>query len=265
MTEGMQVGLSDVNIPLLEFDSDTVALVDPWRNQTTAEAPTAAVACFFPEIVERLSSHGKAILDLPTGDPLWEIQYRGQRLAVFYPGVGAPLASYSLEKVIAAGSKTIVGCGGAGAVRSELAMGHHIIIVDSAVRDEGTSYHYLPPAREVQVDPMIVKALARIADCRDLPHIVGKTWTTDGLFRETMSRVARRRSEGCITVEMEASALLAVASFRKVQFGQYLYAGDDLSGEIWDDRDWRQATDIRHMLVELASDAALMLDGKLNL
>lgn len=258
-TQSVRVNASNRDVPLLEFDSDTEALVDPWRKQTTSGAPVAAVACFFPEIVERLGSHGKAILDLPTGDPLWEIQYRGERLGVFYPGIGAPLATYSLEKVIAAGTRTIVACGGAGVVRPELSMGHHVIIVDSAVRDEGTSYHYLPPAREVRADPDVVKTLVSIADSRDLPYMVGKTWTTDGLFRETISRVARRRSEGCLTVEMEASAMLAVASFRNVQFGQYLYAGDDLSGEIWDDRNWRQAIDIRQMLVELSSEAALNL------
>ena len=60
-------------------------------------------------------------------------------------------------------------------------------------------------------------------------------------------------------MEMEASALAAVAAFRGVTFGQYLYAGDDLSGKIWADRDWRKAFEVRELLVNLAAQAALML------
>ena len=63
---------------------------------------------------------------------------------------------------------------------------------------------------------------------------VGKTWTTDGFFRETKGKIARRTEEGCIAVDMECSAFLAVAKFRGVAFGQYLAAGDDVSGEEWD-------------------------------
>ena len=63
---------------------------------------------------------------------------------------------------------------------------------------------------------------------------IGKTWTTDGIYRETRGKVARRSQEGCIAVDMECSALMAVADFRGVVFGQYLAAGDDVSGEEWD-------------------------------
>jgi len=88
----------------------------------------------------------------------------------------------------------------------------------------------------------------------------GKTWTTDAIFRETAGKVARRRDEGCITVENEASALLAVGAFRGVRIGVMLYAGDDLSGDAWDGRDWTQAWDAQHRLLELAADAVLALD-----
>ena len=64
-----------------------------------------------------------------------------------------------------------------------------------------------------------------------MPFVTGKTWTTDGLYRETRGKVDRRVAEGCLTVEMEAAAFFAVAAFRGVSFGQLLYAGDDLSGD----------------------------------
>jgi len=140
-------------------------------------------------------------------------------------------------------------------------MGHHVITVTSAIRDEGTSYHYIPPSREVAVDPDVVQALSAIVTSREEQHIAGRTWTTDAYFRETSLRVATRRQEGCLTVEMEASALIAVSRFRGVRFGQYLYAGDDLTGEVWNDRNWWESPRRTH-LFELAADAALTLIGE---
>ncbi|WP_405101498.1 nucleoside phosphorylase [Micromonospora sp. NBC_01412] len=255
----MTVNPASGNVPLLEFDSDRSAFIDPAKTQPKVDAPAAAIACFFPETIEEMTSQGHRVLELPSREPLWEIEYRGKRLGLFYPGLGAPLASNSMERVIAAGCRTIIACGGAGAMRQDLRMGHHAIVVTAAVRDEGTSYHYLPPAREVVASPDVVAALTAVVNRRGIPTIAGRTWTTDGLFRETPRRVARRRAEGCLTVEMEASALLAVAEFRSIQFGQLLYAGDDLSGEVWDDRDWRQAVEVRRLLVDLAAETALAL------
>jgi GNAT superfamily N-acetyltransferase len=94
---------------------------------------------------------------------------------------------------------------------------------------------------------------------RGVPFLEGKTWTTDAPYRETTERIARRRQEGCLTVEMETSALTAVARFRGVSFAQYLYAGDDVSGEAWDHRRWNTAsarTDLFWLAVEAAARLA---------
>jgi uridine phosphorylase len=128
--------------------------------------------------------------------------------------------------------------------------------VSSAVRDEGTSYHYLAPARTVATDPAVVSAIEDVLRRSGVPFTTGTTWTTDAAYRETKEKVALRRSEGCITVEMEAAALLAVAHFRGVTLGQLLYAGDSLAGERWDHRDWVHAHDAREALFWLAADAA---------
>ena len=132
-------------------------------------------------------------------------------MAVFHPGVGAPLAASLFEDAIAHGCSSFVACGGAGALVPGLALGH-VVVPDAAVRDEGTSSHYLPPAREVAADPEAV-AVA-VLERNGVPHTVGKTWSTDAPYRETVGRIARRRAEGCITVEMEAAAFMAVARHR---------------------------------------------------
>ncbi len=140
----------------------------------------------------------------------------------------------------------------------DIAVGH-LIVVSSAVRDEGVSYHYLPPAREVTANAGAVQALMKILDDRDLPYRVGKTWTTDAPYRETAGKISRRKEEGCLVVEMESAALIAVAQFRNVIFGQALYGGDDLSGAEWDTRQWTSRRDIRKSLFWLCADACLTL------
>lgn len=113
----------------------------------------------------------------------------------------------------------------------------------------------LPPSREVAPSPRIIEAILATLSERDVPFVMGKTWTTDALYRETRAKAARRVAEGCVCVEMEAAACFAVAQFRDVSFGQMLYAGDDLSGEIWDDRGWIGHATGREAIFRLAVDA----------
>jgi uridine phosphorylase len=175
-----------------------------------------------------------------------------------HPGVGAPLAAAFLEEMIALGCTKFIACGGAGVLNAGLAVGH-LVIPTSAVRDEGTSYHYLPPGREVGPSPEGIAAIEAALEARHVPYVKGKTWTTDAVYRETPARVARRRNEGCLTVEMEAAAFFAVAQFREVTFAQILYSGDDLSGEAWDHRDWYRRESIRENVFWLAVEAAQRL------
>ena len=143
-------------------------------------------------------------------------------------------------------------------MEKDIAVGH-LIVVGSAVRDEGVSYHYLAPSREVTADPSAVAALRAVVEQRGLPYIQGKTWTTDAPYRETPGKIALRRADGCVAVEMEASALMAVARFRQVLLGQLLYGGDDLSGEQWDNRGWQSRREVRENLFWLSAEACLSL------
>lgn len=94
---------------------------------------------------------------------------------------------------------------------------------------------------------------------RDIPYLKAKTWTTDAIYRETRDKIALRVQEGCVTVEMEASAFFAVAQFLGVTLGQILYGGDDLSGTEWDGRKWISRRDVRENLVELCLELCLEL------
>lgn len=171
----------------------------------------------------------------------------------FHPGVGAPIAVGLLEEVIAFGCTKFVVVGGAGVLKKGLEVGK-LFLVSSAVRDEGTSYHYLPPGREVSAEPQALLRLEEALLRRKIPFTKAKTWTTDAPYRETQAMIDARVAEGCLTVDMEASALMAVAHFRKISLGQILYAGDDLSGEEWDERGWQSRAEIRESLFWLAAD-----------
>jgi uridine phosphorylase len=143
-------------------------------------------------------------------------------------------------------------------VRSDLTLGH-LIIVNSALRDEGTSHHYLPAGRHVDADLVAVGVVTRLLRERGVAFQTGRVWTTDAPYRETPAKIESRRAEGCIAVEMEAAALAAVAHFRGVPLGHLLYCADDLSSAAWDHRSWQTQADVRDNLLSLAASAALQL------
>lgn len=250
--------------PILEFDSSPLALIEPSHIiQPLPDMPIRCVLCFFQEAIRAVCGDGKAQVIHHLGseighNPVYLLEQNGQQLAVVHPGVGAPLAAACLEELIALGCKQFTACGGAGVLDRDLALGHVVIPV-SAVRDEGTSYHYLPPSREVAAHPEGVAALEKMLQMHQVPYVLGKTWTTDGIYRETPAKIQHRREEGCLTVEMEAAAFFAVAVFRHVTFAQILYSGDDLSGDAWDHRDWHKQASTREKLFWLAVEAVLAL------
>lgn len=254
-------------LPLLEDDLGEQGLIQPGAGilplDLDAAVPTCAVLCFFQELLDDLAARGEARrvgqLRSEIGPhPLYVVDADGRDVLVVHPGVGAPLAAGILEEVIALGCEGIVACGGAGALRADLALGHPVV-VDEAVRDEGTSFHYLAPSRTVRADPHGVEVLAGLLSAAGVEHLVGRSWTTDAFYRETPSRIERRRAEGCLTVEMEASAFMAVARFRGVAFAQLLYAGDSVADTSWDARGWDRALEVREGLFRLALRGAAAL------
>jgi uridine phosphorylase len=91
-----------------------------------------------------------------------------------------------------------------------------------------------------------------------LPYVNGKTWTTDAIFRETKGNMEKRRSEGCITVEMECASIMAVAQFRNVEAYQFLYAADCLDGVEWDARTFGNLPqDDREKFLRIAVEVAV--------
>jgi uridine phosphorylase len=248
--------------PILEFDPTREAVLEPCRLIKPVDVSERCVVCFFADVISKVVRERSPRLVYNCNSeigshPVYELEHEGRRVAFFHPGVGAPLAAGMLEEVAALGCRSFVACGGAGVLDREIAVGH-LVVPTSAVRDEGTSYHYLPPGREVEATPEAVAAVRRVLDRRRVPYVEGKTWTTDAFYRETPEKVRRRREEGCLTVEMEAAGFFAVARFRGLRFAQILYGGDDVSSETWDSRDWQKSS-VREKLFWLAVESCLEL------
>lgn len=266
MTDQSAAGTA--GIPLTEFDPDPSAVLLPEKVPYLPQLPERAVLCFFPEAMadwaergwlERIGAFGPDVGSQPVYlttaaapapvDPV-DADGTAEPVAVFHPGVGGPLAAHHLEQAIASGVRSAIACGGAGALVAS-GMGD-VSVPTSALRDEGTSFHYAPPSRILDADPEVVAVVRRELAERGVSATTGRTWTTDAIYRETPQRIAARIAEGCVTVEMENAALTAVAAFRGIRFGQILLMADDLSGGAWDERGWMSAWDARAKFLDLA-------------
>jgi uridine phosphorylase len=228
--------------------------------------PRACVLCFFQDVIDQLLDDDQlqeiTRLRSEMGwHPVYRYETPGGAVAMLHPGIGSPLAAGSLEEAIALGARRFIACGGAGVLDSSIEVGS-VLVPTAALRDEGTSFHYLPPARDVTVQPDAIATIESYLAAHQIDYRLVKTWTTDAFFRETLQRVASRRAEGCACVEMEMSALCAVAQFRGVTFAQLLYGGDDVGGEAWEHRGWNEHWTVRAQLTLWAAEIALALPAR---
>jgi uridine phosphorylase len=252
--------------PLFDFDPDPQAVIEPSRYFQAGTIPEHVVLTFFSESHRALVEAEQAPVLAHLGSlglryPIHGIQRQGRTVAFFRSYVGAAGAGAFLEELIALGGRKFMVCGGAGVLDSAVAQGH-LLLPTCALRDEGTSYHYLPADDEAKPGAQAVAALEAALTARKVPYLECRTWTTDGVYRETKAKVAARKAAGCLSVEMEAAAFFAIAQFRGVQLAQLLYAGDDVSGEAWDHRDWDKNMGVREMMLELCFEAVLGVDSK---
>ncbi len=167
-------------------------------------------------------------------EPVYSLNYNGKVFALYKTILGAPASVGTLEDVTeVVDTKKFVMFGGSGCLDKEIAHGK-IMIPNYAYRDEGTSYHYAAPQDYIEMKNYNI--VAEFMDSVKLPYIIGKTWTTDAFFRETENNILKRKQEGCISVEMECSAMQAVCNLRGLELYYFLTSGDLLDAPEWDQR-----------------------------
>lgn len=146
------------------------------------------------------------------------VESGGDRFGVIARTIGGPYAVLVAEQLAASGARVILGLTSAGRVSPSLKIPSLVVPV-KAVRDEGTSYHYLPAAETVDGDAALAAVLQEELSALGLPVIAGTVWTTDAPYRETAEQLERHASRGVLAVEMQAASLFAFGAARRVRCG----------------------------------------------
>ncbi len=150
-------------------------------------------------------------------------------------GSGAPFAGIAVEEYSALGVAGFVIVGIAGSLQPQVRVGE-LVLCDRALRDEGTSHHYLAPGRDVLPSAHLTRALRAALEEVGTHFASGPTWTIDAPYRETVAEIRRYRTHGIVTVEMEASAIFAIARYRKRQAAALFVVSDNLDDSGWEPR-----------------------------
>ncbi len=189
------------------------------RQKGITDAPVPKVCVLDPDgdLVRRLRCDERA-----GKDPNWACYHTelfrlnepGFEIGVVGCAVGAPFAVLVAEQLFESGCQLLINITSAGQL-VPLRPPPYFVLIERALRDEGTSHHYLAPARFAHAPPSLLDRLRGSFDDVGIPVVCGATWTTDAPFRETAAAITKHRAEGLLAVEMEAAALYAFAAARQ--------------------------------------------------
>lgn len=200
------------------------------KGRFTTDLPPNAVLCCQNKIVADLLQNKFGSLVTQTAIVSGRCcVLKGLNLAVVYrTGIGAPAAAIAVEELATLGVKNLVLFGYAGGLQPDMQPGD-TVVCQKALRDEGVSYHYLPESRYSYPSEPLTAAVLKNA----MPARLGPCWTTDAPYRETEVELKAYRKQGLLAVDMEASAVFAVAKYRKVQAAAMFVISDILSEQGW--------------------------------
>lgn len=225
----MLTGLNGVHAPPILADKDYAAasvfepanlLREARRQKGLPPADVPEICLLDPDgdIVRALCRAGRA--EASPGwacyhTELFEFEHAAMRFGIIGCAVGAAFAVLIAEELFASGCRLLVSMTSAGQIMP-LGNPPYFVVIDRALRDEGTSYHYLPPAEFADADPgLVARAMDALREAGQ-PVYRGATWTTDAPFRETATAIEANRARNILAVEMEAAALYAFAQARDV-------------------------------------------------
>ena len=230
------------DIPILEFDTDVSAVIMPNHEKLDLQLPKKAVYAFLGEHIDNYAKvhECKQVAEFVSATKLYPIyvtRYKGEDICLCQAPVGSAAAAQLLDWLMGYGVQQIISAGSCGALESFPE--NTFLVPTKALRDEGASYHYAPPSRFMEVNPLALKAIEKTLTEHGLKYQEVTTWSTDGFYRETREKVAYRKEEGCAVVEMECSALAACAQMRGAVWGQILFTADSLADvDKYDERNW---------------------------
>lgn len=245
-------------IPILEYDTEEQAVLMPGERWNYEFTENVVMLFMEPEIDDYVASHDCEVVgefvSVTKNFIVYKTVHKGEEITFCQAPLGGAGAVQIMEQLIKGGAKKIIAAGCCGSLVEDTEGDY--FIPTAALRQEGTSYHYLPPAREVLLDEEAILAIEKALIKNKMPYRKCKTWTTDGFYRETKEMIRYRKEEGYSVVEMECASMAACAKMRKVVFGQLLFTADSLADtENHDGRNW--GNDHFAYAMMLAFDAAL--------
>ncbi|MBU1159232.1 MAG: nucleoside phosphorylase [Candidatus Thermoplasmatota archaeon] len=176
-------------------------------------------------------------------------------IIVYRSAIGAPTAGMLLEELIASGIRRIIMIGLAGSITPRCRIGD-LVVPTWGIREEGTSYHYLPPGHPVKPSHETLAELK--AALGDIAYSEGGIWSTDAPFRESITKVQDYQKAGAVAVDMECTALMAISTFRKVDFVSLIVISDEVFRD-----EWSEGFDTDHLKKSINS-ACQVLKGFLS-
>lgn len=216
---------------MIKYDPEQETAFSPFDLKLDAK-PTKCLLIFDDEIWEDYVLSNQDLSTFPvtnaygrTFDTYRYTEKDKEKILLVYPTMGSAGSVCDMELLIASGIQKFVAFGTCGRLDKEIAQ-NTIILPTSAYREEGTSYHYLPDEDEIKVDESALKISEQIFKEHNFTYEKGKIWTTDAVYRETLGKIKLMQERGCLGVEMELSALLALAKYRDVKFTEFLIAED---------------------------------------
>lgn len=229
-------------LPILEFDTDTTAVIAPTHEGLNLKLPQKAVFAFLGDYIEKYAkkhscTQAGLFVSSTKSYPIYITQYEGTDICFCQAPVGAAAAVQILDWLIGYGVTEIISTGSCGVLEH---FPENVFLVPvKALRDEGTSYHYAKPSRFIELNTAAIQTIKATLNNRGLPYTEVVTWSTDGFYRETKAKIAYRKAEGCSVVEMECAALAACAQLRGAVWGELLFTADTLANsDAYSERNW---------------------------
>lgn len=180
------------NYPILEYDTNKEAKVNPIALADRPFNTDKMVITFFPEVMNKLKEEGRILLErtIAGENPIEIYCFTDADVLITLGFVGCPACGGNLDMFHAMGITKVMFCGGGGVLNPTIGVGQ-VLVVDGAIRDEGFSYHYIEPSKYIYTDEKVTDKIVNFLDKEGVSHLRGIVWTTDAIFRETEERIAR--------------------------------------------------------------------------
>jgi uridine phosphorylase len=259
--------MQDKKFPIGEYYGDQMKNLDMffgngkkefWRFDRVKELGIDSCVMFFPRDFAKLENifcKCELIYEFKSASSISPVYLYDKKVLIALSPLGGPAAANLMEELIYVGIKKIIGVGSCGAITN--VDFDDYFVPNSAIRDEGVSYHYLPASRFIETDKGLTQNIIDVLVKHSEAFLTGTVWSTDAIYRETPERISARLKDGAIGVEMETASLCAVAQAKNIRYSCLLYFSDYNNGKLWNTRIYDKFA-LREELIKLAIEAVLL-------